>query len=136
MVECSGSSPTQTPFATCAQTMSAQPLRSSRFHPRLVEFFTLATCAEILCLGQISEIWICPLPRQSALPNAFTWNSVLTRANHVCPATAQFQIPSTAGGVLHFGNMRRNSLLGPDFRNMDLSLAKTNPITEPLHWEL
>src|ERR1043166_2955941 len=80
MVECSGSSPTQTPFATCAQTMSAQPLRSSRFHPQLVEFFTLATCAEILCLVQISEIWICPLPRQRALPNAFTWNSALTRS--------------------------------------------------------
>lgn len=57
------------------------------------------------------------------------------RANHVCPATAQFQIPSTAGGVLHFGNMRRNSLLGPDFRNMDLSLAKTTRITERLHVE-
>jgi len=38
------------------------------------------------------------------------------RAGHVCPAGAQFAIPATATGVFHFGNMHRNSLLGPDFR--------------------
>jgi hypothetical protein len=57
------------------------------------------------------------------------------RAGHFCPAGAQFEIPATAGGVFHFGNERRNSLLGPDFRNMDLSLAKTTRITERVRVE-
>ena len=39
-------------------------------------------------------------------------------------------------GTRHFGNEGRNSLLGPHFRQFDLSLAKVTPITERLKLEL
>jgi hypothetical protein len=37
--------------------------------------------------------------------------------------------------VLHFGNLARNSILGPDFKNADVSLAKVTKITERLNTE-
>lgn len=57
------------------------------------------------------------------------------RAGHFCPAGAQFEIPATAAGVFHLGNEHRNSITGPDFKNLDLSLAKTTRITERLRVE-
>jgi hypothetical protein len=33
-------------------------------------------------------------------------------------------------GTQHFGNLGRNALVGPDYRNFDFSLLKTTPITE------
>jgi hypothetical protein len=57
------------------------------------------------------------------------------RAGHFCPAGAQFEIPATAAGIFHFGDMQRNSITGPDFRNLDLSLAKTTRITERVRVE-
>lgn len=45
-----------------------------------------------------------------------------------CAADAQFALP-TAGG-LHFGNMRRNSVVGPGFENLDFSITKVTKITE------
>jgi carboxypeptidase family protein/TonB-dependent receptor-like protein len=45
-----------------------------------------------------------------------------------CPAGAQFALP-TAGG-LHFGDMRRNSVVGPSFENLDFSITKVTKITE------
>ena len=57
------------------------------------------------------------------------------RPGHNCPAGAQFEIPATAAGVFHFGSEHRNSITGPDFRNMDLSLAKTTAVTERLRVE-
>jgi Carboxypeptidase regulatory-like domain/TonB dependent receptor-like, beta-barrel len=37
---------------------------------------------------------------------------------------------SCVPGTRHFGNMGRNSLLGPDYRNFDLALSKTTSLTE------
>jgi hypothetical protein len=37
--------------------------------------------------------------------------------------------------VFHFGNLARNSILGPDFKNADVSLAKVTKITERLNTE-
>jgi hypothetical protein len=53
------------------------------------------------------------------------------------PAGAGFaQDCQFSGGVnsMHFGNLGRNSLLGPDYRNMDFSLIKDTRITE--RWRL
>ena len=50
-----------------------------------------------------------------------------------CPAGAQFELP-TFGGV-HFGNMRRNSVIGPSFKNLDFSIAKVTKITERVSHE-
>ena len=52
-----------------------------------------------------------------------------------CTGTANFTIPVTAVGganVFHFGNLRRNSILGPGFEDVDFSLSKTTKITERL----
>jgi hypothetical protein len=53
----------------------------------------------------------------------------------ICPANALLTIPVTVVGgsnVYHFGNMSRNALVGPNFRNVDFSLTKTTKITERL----
>jgi len=39
-------------------------------------------------------------------------------------------------GTRHFGNLGRNSLLGPNFRQFDFSIFKNTPITERLKMEL
>jgi hypothetical protein len=56
-----------------------------------------------------------------------------------CPAGSVFSIPVTVIGgrnVYHFGNLSRNAMLGPDFKNVDFSIAKTTKITERLSHEL
>ena len=55
-----------------------------------------------------------------------------------CTGTANFTLPLTVVGganVFHFGNLRRNSILGPGFEDVDFSLAKTTKITERLSHE-
>jgi hypothetical protein len=54
----------------------------------------------------------------------------------VCPAGASFGIPIDANGVAHFGDMRRNSVYGPGFNNVDFSLTKNTKITERLSAQL
>lgn len=56
---------------------------------------------------------------------------------------AAFKVPCTfdAGGecipsTFHFGSLGRNSLPGPGYRNFDLSLFKTTPITERIKIQL
>ena len=56
---------------------------------------------------------------------------------------AAFKVPCTldAGGncipsTFHFGTLGRNSLPGPGFRNFDLSLFKTTPLTEKFKLQL
>jgi hypothetical protein len=63
----------------------------------------------------------------------FGANSVCDPSKAACPAGAQFELP-IAGGV-HFGNMGRNSVLGPDFQNLDFSISKLTRITERLSHE-
>jgi hypothetical protein len=41
-----------------------------------------------------------------------------------CNASSVFALPVSANGVFHFGNLPRNSILGPGFSNVDLSLIK------------
>jgi len=43
---------------------------------------------------------------------------------------------SCTPGTRHFGNLGRNSLLGPNFRQFDFSIFKITPITERLKLEL
>ncbi|MDD1679422.1 MAG: hypothetical protein LUO93_09620, partial [Methanomicrobiales archaeon] len=53
----------------------------------------------------------------------------------VCPAGSIITLPvSLVGGqnVYHFGNLGRNAVLGPNFRDVDMSLTKTTKITERL----
>ena len=55
-----------------------------------------------------------------------------------CSSSSIFAMPvSLVGGknVFHFGNLARNSIPGPDFKNADVSLAKVTKITERLNTE-
>ncbi len=50
-----------------------------------------------------------------------------------CPAGSVFAVPDVPGGAsrqFHFGNIGRNSIIGPGFANVDFSLIKRTKITE------
>lgn len=46
-----------------------------------------------------------------------------------CPAGTVFALPVT-GSALRFGNLGRNVVIGPDFKNVDFSIIKNTNITE------
>jgi hypothetical protein len=57
------------------------------------------------------------------------------RLASACPAGAAFALPvGLVNGVprFHFGSLGRNSIIGPDFKNLDFSVLKTTRITEYL----
>lgn len=50
-----------------------------------------------------------------------------------CPAGAVFEVPVTKVGgknLYHFGDLGRNALIGPDFKDVDLQLSKMTKISE------
>src|SRR5262249_28157448 len=58
------------------------------------------------------------------------WDPRLASA---CPASSTFALPvAVVNGkaVGHFGNLGRNVIIGPDFKNLDFSVVKTTRITE------
>lgn len=66
-------------------------------------------------------------------------NSVCDPRAGGCAPGMSYAIPVVASGtasIFHFGNMRRNSVPGPDFKNLDLALAKTTKISERVGLEL
>ncbi len=66
-------------------------------------------------------------------PSLWFNNSVCDpRVTNPCPAGTVFAVPTSSSGVLHFGNLGRNVLIGPGFSNTDFSLLKNTRITERL----
>ena len=68
----------------------------------------------------------------------FPTNAVCDPRSAACPAGSIYALPvSLVGGanVYHFGNLRRDSVSGPGFENVDLSLSKSTKITERLRSE-
>lgn len=66
-------------------------------------------------------------------------NSVCDPRFGACAAGTTYELPVTlvnGVNIYHFGDMIRNSVIGPDFKNLDMSLAKTTKITERLNLEL
>jgi hypothetical protein len=53
-----------------------------------------------------------------------------------CTSSSVFALPVSASGVTHFGNLPRNSILGPGFSDVDLSLIKNIKITGPARVQL
>ena len=56
-----------------------------------------------------------------------------------CAAGTTYELPVTlvnGVNIYHFGDMLRNSVIGPNFKNVDMSLAKMTKITERLNLEL
>jgi hypothetical protein len=65
-------------------------------------------------------------------------NSVCDPRQGPCAAGTVFALPVVTSGatsIYHFGNLGRNSVLGPNFRDVDFSLTKTTRITERLRNE-
>jgi hypothetical protein len=55
-----------------------------------------------------------------------------------CTSSSVFALPvARVGGnnVYHYGNLRRNMITGPDFKNADFSLTKTTKLTERISHE-
>ena len=53
-----------------------------------------------------------------------------------CNASSVFALPVSANGVFHFGNLPRNSILGPGFTNTDLSVIKNIRLAGPARVQL
>jgi len=49
-----------------------------------------------------------------------------------CTASSVFALPVSSSGVFHFGNLGRNVITGPDFKNVDFSVLKNTKINESL----
>jgi hypothetical protein len=49
-----------------------------------------------------------------------------------CTSSSVFALPVSSSGVFHFGNLGRNVITGPDFKNVDFSVLKNTRITESL----
>jgi Carboxypeptidase regulatory-like domain/TonB dependent receptor-like, beta-barrel len=45
-----------------------------------------------------------------------------------CSASSVLAIPVSPDGTFHFGNLPRNAVYGPGFRNVDLSITKNTPL--------
>ena len=58
------------------------------------------------------------------IANAVCDPRIAAGAAGACTSSSVFALPITAAGVTHFGNMPRNSVLGPGFSDTDLSLIK------------
>jgi hypothetical protein len=50
-----------------------------------------------------------------------------------CTSSSVFALPVSSSGVFHFGNLGRNVITGPDFKNADFSVLKNTKITESLN---
>jgi hypothetical protein len=76
--------------------------------------------------------------RYGSLPNNF-----LDMTAFAAPCTFDPSIPDSGGseancvpGTRHFGNLRRNSLLGPNFKELNFSLFKNTALTEHVNLEI
>ena len=68
-------------------------------------------------------------------PNQWFANPVvcdprLTSGATACTSSSVFALPVSPDGTLHFGDLGRNSIVGPGFINTDFSIQKTTKISE------
>ena len=63
-------------------------------------------------------------------PNKWFDNTICDpRIAGSCTSASVFALPVSADGTFHFGNLPRNALYGPGFRNVDLSITKNTPMS-------
>jgi Carboxypeptidase regulatory-like domain/TonB dependent receptor len=58
----------------------------------------------------------------------FANNACDPRIAGSCTASSVLAIPVSPDGTFHFGNLPRNAVYGPGFKNVDLSVTKNTPI--------
>jgi hypothetical protein len=80
------------------------------------------------------------LERPDVVGNPFTGTGGPGKLLNLSAFAAPCDWDPTAGacvpGSQHFGNLRRNAFIGPDFKNFDFSLAKDTRLTERLKMQL
>ena len=70
-------------------------------------------------------------------PNKWFDNAVCDpRIAGSCTASSVFALPVAADGTFHFGNLPRNAVYGPGFRNVDLSITKNTPMGGKMRTQL
>jgi hypothetical protein len=70
-------------------------------------------------------------------PNQWFNNTVCDpRIAGSCTSSSVFALPVSADGTFHFGNLPRNALYGPGFRNVDLSITKNTPMSGKMRTQL
>jgi len=73
---------------------------------------------------------ITPTPNRDAKGNVISYQWFASnivcdpRVAGSCTSSSVFALPFSADGVAHFGNLRRNAIIGPGFSNTDLSIIK------------
>jgi hypothetical protein len=77
-----------------------------------------------------------PIVYNTRDPNHFLDLTAFAVPCTVTPGTFDGFADTCIPGSRHFGNLGRNSLLGPNFRQFDFSIFKITPITEKLKMEL
>ncbi len=64
-------------------------------------------------------------------PRVLWMTNTLCDPTATCPANAAFALPVNASGTLfHFGDLARNSIIGPGFKNVDFSVQKDTKVSE------
>jgi hypothetical protein len=70
-------------------------------------------------------------------PNKWFDNTVCDpRIAGSCTAGTVFALPVSPDGTFHFGNLPRNAVYGPGFRNVDLSITKNTPMGGKMRTQL
>jgi Carboxypeptidase regulatory-like domain/TonB dependent receptor/TonB-dependent Receptor Plug Domain len=77
-----------------------------------------------------------PIVYNTRDPNHFLDLTAFAVPCTVRPGTFDGLADTCTPGTRHFGNLGRNSLLGPNFRQFDFSIFKVTPITERLKMEI
>ncbi|MEW6733193.1 MAG: TonB-dependent receptor [Acidobacteriota bacterium] len=69
-------------------------------------------------------------------PTKYFNNLVFDPRTGGSPGNAAFAIPVSADGKFHFGNLGRNTFVGPGFNNVDLSVLKNTKLTEKMQLQI
>jgi len=80
-------------------------------------------------IGSLPTINPHPNNDQNGFPVSYQWfdgqtNVCDPRVAGSCTSSSVFALPYSADGVAHFGNLARNTIIGPGFGNTDLSFIK------------
>jgi hypothetical protein len=119
-------------FSTITQLQSGNPITILAGNPLAIPGTTIggANISALTGVASIRPDQIGPV-QIIGKPTQWFTNTVCDPRNPSgCPSGAVFALPVAAGNVFHFGSLGRNTITGPDFKNVDFSVLKNTKITE------
>ena len=119
-------------ISTITQLQSGNPITILAGNPLAIAGTSIgaANIASLTGVATIRPDIIGPVEIVGKPTQWFTNTVCDPRAPSGCPAGAVFALPVAAGNVFHFGNLGRNTITGPNFKNVDFSVLKNTRITE------